>query len=376
MSPRNKKQEVYKFRKIMHNIKKALMEKIDFERDRMLEFWQEHIFDGTPVTFLNDITQWMKEIVAEINETFHHLKEEINETVGQYFQSDRSFLNHDSMTILKNAVIYSTKASECIENDQVILISKGTKYKIPKKTISQEMKSLLHYIEWRHENSYAMVVCKTNKIADDIKRIMDKKDFSYYNDIKIEWKYSKAMFDLPAQYFSKVVCKTTKDKKGFLHYSEIKSKQIPQQEAYVPLFDVESFTSKLEVEPAEYTPSKIKKCNHYENENECEYSCLSHSALWDHQHMYHCSRQYHDDTELRARIVEHKKNLDPEYLGLFDFKSLRYCDDCGLNSCCCGEHDYVCPMHTEYCSIPHCLMSRKLKKEGPQFNYDIKWLLQ
>ena len=95
----------------MHNIKKALMEKIDFERDRMLEFWQEHIFDGTPVTFLNDITQWMKEIVAEINETFHHLKEEINETVGQYFQSDRSFLNHDSMTILKNAVIYSTKAS-------------------------------------------------------------------------------------------------------------------------------------------------------------------------------------------------------------------------------------------------------------------------
>ena len=285
MPPRMKKDFIFF---IIFKLKKTFMEKIEFERMEMAKVWDIYLFDGTPAILLNDIKQWRNEIISEIRETFHHLKEEINEIIGQYSYTDnvkkRNF-NFDSKKYEKNLVIFTTKASEYIENDEVILISKGLAYKLPKKAIIREMKSLLHYIEWRHENSYAMVVCKTNKIADDIKRIMDKKDFSYYNDIKIEWKYSKAMFDLPAQYFSKVVCKTTKDKKGFLHYSEIKSKQIPQQEAYVPLFDVESFTAKLEVEPAEYTPSKIHKCTaHWE----CQYSTLNGIA-----HNDHISCRYH-----------------------------------------------------------------------------------
>ena len=46
------------------------------------------------------------------------------------------------------------------------------------------MKSLLHYIEWRLENSYAMIVWKTIKLAEDINRKMGKEYFQYYTEIK------------------------------------------------------------------------------------------------------------------------------------------------------------------------------------------------
>ena len=76
------------------------------------------------------------------------MKEEINEIIGQYSYTDnvkkRNF-NFDSKTYEKNLVIFTTKASEYIENDKVILISKGLAYKLPKKAIIREMKSLWHY---------------------------------------------------------------------------------------------------------------------------------------------------------------------------------------------------------------------------------------
>ena len=114
-----------------------------------------------------------------------------------------------------------------------------------------------------------MIVWKTIKIADDIKRIMNKKVFPNYNEIKVVWEYfdtsNDSLTKIVRQKYSKIVCETVKDKRDFPYYDEIKSKQIPQQDAYVPLFAVEeTYTAKLVVEPAEYTPSKIKKCNHYE----------------------------------------------------------------------------------------------------------------
>ena len=46
------------------------------------------------------------------------------------------------------------------------------------------MKSLSHYIEWRLENSYAMIVWKTIKFAEDINRKMGEQYFQYYTEIK------------------------------------------------------------------------------------------------------------------------------------------------------------------------------------------------
>ena len=63
---------------------------------------------------------------------------------------------------------YILQASEYINKSKVVLISEGSKYIILKSSISNEMKSLLHYIEWRLENSYAMIVWKTIKLAEDI----------------------------------------------------------------------------------------------------------------------------------------------------------------------------------------------------------------
>ena len=83
----------------------------------------------------------------------------------------------------KNALVLISKASECIVNDKVIFISKGTKYTILKSSIAQEMESLLHYIEWRLENSYALIVWKTIKFAEEINKKMAEEYFEYYIEI-------------------------------------------------------------------------------------------------------------------------------------------------------------------------------------------------
>ena len=222
------------------------------------------------------------------------------------------------MNVEKDAVVLISKASEYIENNVVILASKGSKYRISKESIKNDMQSLMHYIEWRLENSYAMILCKTVILADEIKNAMDKMNFSLYNEIKIEQ-------HVIISKWSEAVCKTVKLDDGimskgvFPRYKEIKSKLIPQQKAYVPLFDVEeSFTSKLVVESAEYIPSKILKCDH------CNYLCLADSnskdiypsPLLDHIGLYHWSDIDGWDHE---RIAFGKKNLDPNYLGSFDF---------------------------------------------------------
>jgi hypothetical protein len=175
----------------VRNVKKALMHKIAFESNEMLSIWDEYLFNETPSVFMHHIAQWRKEIVSEINETYMHLKEEIADTTGHYcylgkpsMASDfNSYYNHSYVVDEKNALVLISKASECIVNDKVICISKGTKYTILKSSIAQEMESLLHYIEWRLENSYALIVWKTIKFAEEINKKMAEEYFEYYIEI-------------------------------------------------------------------------------------------------------------------------------------------------------------------------------------------------
>ena len=126
MSPRMKKGLIHF---IQWRLKKAFMEKIEFERIRMAKVWDIYLFDGTPAILLNDIKQWENEITSEIEETFHHLKEEINEVIGQYqykweYENTANVkkinFNFDSIEYDKELVIFTTKASEYIENGQLL----------------------------------------------------------------------------------------------------------------------------------------------------------------------------------------------------------------------------------------------------------------
>ena len=320
----------------VRNVKKALMHKIGFESDEMLSIWDEYLFNETPSVFMFHIAQWRKEIVSEINETYRHLKEEIADTTGHYcylgkpsMASDfNSYYNHKYVVDKKNALVLISKASECIVNDKVIFISKGTKYTILKSSIAQEMESLLHYIEWRLENSYALIVWKTIKFAEEINKKMAEEYFEYYIEITTQKDDSglKLYLTETDTYTEMKTIKfdgDLKGKKSFPYYNEIVSTQIPSQDPYVPLFDVQSLISKMVVEYAEYRPSKILRCSSLD----CNYSSLDWTAFSDHESMVHSTNKY--CWLLLARIAYGKKSLDPNYMGSFDGKSpLNFCDGC------------------------------------------------
>ena len=330
----------------VRNVKKALMHKIAFESNEMLSIWDEYLFNETPSVFMHHIAQWRKEIVSEINETYMHLKEEIADTTGHYcylgkpsMASDfNSYYNHSYVVDEKNALVLISKASECIVNDKVICISKGTKYTILKSSIAQEMESLLHYIEWRLENSYALIVWKTIKFAEEINKKMAEEYFEYYIEITTQKdEEGQKFYD---SWLKKFTIHTytamkpikfdgdLKGKKSFPYYNEIVSTQIPSQDPYVPLFDVQSLISKMVVEYAEYRPSKILRCSlSIDNYIDCNYSSLSSTALTDHTSMVHGTMK--ECWLLLARIAYGKKTLDPNYMGSFDGNSpLNFCDGC------------------------------------------------
>ena len=336
-----KKQEWCSFIGIMRNVKKALMDKIAFERNEMLSIWNEYLFNETPSVFMHHIAQWRKEIVSEINETYMHLKEEIADTTGHYcylgkpsMASDfNSYYNHSYVVDEKNALVLISKASECIVNDKVILIAKGTKYTILKSSIAQEMESLLHYIEWRLENSYALIVWKTIKFAEEINKKMAEEYFEYYIEITTQKDEEGTKFYDP--WLKKFTIHTytamkpikfdgdLKGKKSFPYYNEIVSTQIPSQDPYVPLFDVQTLISKMVVEYAEYIPSKILRCSSLD----CNYSSLDLTAFRDHESIVHSTNKY--CWLLLARIAYGKKSLDQNYMESFDGKSpLNFCDGC------------------------------------------------
>ena len=336
----------------VRNVKKALMHKIAFESNEMLSIWDEYLFNETPSVFMHHIAQWRKEIVSEINETYMHLKEEIADTTGHYcylgkpsMASDfNSYYNHSYVVDEKNALVLISKASECIVNDKVICISKGTKYTILKSSIAQEMESLLHYIEWRLENSYALIVWKTIKFAEEINKKMAEEYFEYYIEITTQKDEEGTKFY--DSWLKKFTIHTytamkpikfdgdLKGKKSFPYYNEIVSTQIPSQDPYVPLFDVQSLISKMVVEYAEYRPSKILRCSSLD----CNYSSLDWTAFSDHDCIVHSTSKY--CWLLLARIAYGKKTLDPNYMGSFDGNSpLNFCDGCThlIVNCCCPE---------------------------------------
>ena len=336
----------------VRNVKKALMHKIAFESDEMLSIWDEYLFNETPSVFMFHIAQWRKEIVSEINETYRHLKEEIADTTGHYcylgkprMASDfNSYYNHKYVVDKKNALVLISKASECIVNDKVICISKGTKYTILKSSIAQEMESLLHYIEWRLENSYALIVWKTIKFAEEINKKMAEEYFEYYIEITTQKDEEGTKFYDP--WLKKFTIHTytamkpikfdgdLKGKKSFPYYNEIVSTQIPSQDPYVPLFDVQSLISKMVVEYAEYRPSKILRCSSLD----CNYSSLNDTPFRDHVSMVHSTNK--ECWLLLARIAYGKKTLDPNYMGSFDGNSpLNFCDGCThlIVNCCCPK---------------------------------------
>ena len=318
----------------VRNVKKALMDKIAFERNEMLSIWNEYLFNETPSVFMFHIAQWRKEIVSEINETYRHLKEEIADTTGHYCYLGKpymasnfnSYYNHKYVVDKKNALVLISKASECIVNDKVIFISKGTKYTILKSSIAQEMESLLHYIEWRLENSYALIVWKTIKFADEINKKMAEENFEYYIEIKTQ-KDDSGLKEFKNHTYTEMkpikFDGDLKGKKSFPYYNEIVSTQIPSQDPYVPLFDVQSLISKMVVEYAEYRPSKILRCSSLD----CNYSSLDWTAFSDHESMVHSTNKY--CWLLLARIAYGKKSLDQNYMESFDGKSpLNFCDGC------------------------------------------------
>ena len=328
------------------------MDKIAFECKEMKSIWNEYLFNETPSVFMHHIAQWRKEIVSEINETYRHLKEEIADTTGHYCYLGRprmasdfnSYYNHSYVVDEKNAMVMISKASECIVNDKVIFISKGTKYTILKSSIAQEMESLLHYIEWRLENSYALIVWKTIKFAEEINKKMAEEYFEYYIEITTQKDDSGLKFyDSELKKFKNHTYTEMKPikfdgdlkgKKSFPYYNEIVSTQIPSQDPYVPLFDVQSLISKMVVEYAEYRPSKILRCSSLD----CNYSSLNWTALSDHDCIVHSTSK--SCWLLLARIAYGKKTLDPNYMGSFDGNSpLNFCDGCThlIVNCCCPK---------------------------------------
>ena len=125
-----------------------------------------------------------------------------------------------------------------------------------------------------------------------------------------------------------------KGKKLFPYYNEIVSTQIPSQDPYVPLFDVQSLISKMVVEYAEYRPSKILRCSSLD----CNYSSLNLTPFKDHESMVHSTNK--ECWLLLARIAYGKKTLDPNYMGSFDGNSpLNFCDGCThlIVNCCCPK---------------------------------------
>ena len=147
-----------RLRKHLFKLQNKLLLKCSVEKDE--RYFQLSIdfekLEKTCTCFFNEadvkenLSEWRKEIEDEISETFLHLEKQINlkynfYTVDQYPQAG----NPDGM------------------------VGYDFTYSGPKRSILSfqwDARELLHYITWRHENSYAMICEKTNLIAQNIKQ--------------------------------------------------------------------------------------------------------------------------------------------------------------------------------------------------------------
>ena len=155
---------------------------------------------------------------------------------------------------------------------------------------------------------------------------MAEENFEYYIEIKTQKDDSGLKEFKNHTYTEMKPIKFDGDLKGkklFPYYNEIVSTQIPSQDPYVPLFDVQTLISKMVVEYAEYIPSKILRCSSLD----CNYSSLDLTAFRDHESIVHSTNKY--CWLLLARIAYGKKSLDQNYMESFDGKSpLNFCDGC------------------------------------------------
>ena len=125
--------------------------RVEMEKDiEKLEEIASHFSNSDDVK--GNILEWKETIESEILETYEHLKTEIGRKYDYYYKPK---------VTINDLFAKERKSEESFEWDAV---------------------ELLHYIEYIHENSYAMIHEQTNLIANNIKLQMDD-DSTFPNEV-------------------------------------------------------------------------------------------------------------------------------------------------------------------------------------------------
>ena len=155
---------------------------MSWQRKRWIGLWADNLNEAK-LKFLNadDVTEdiaVLKTILeAEISETYYHLKTEIDTEIGPYITHDGSenaYLGHT----------FDEYSEDYIHLDYCIvynIMDNTIEQKRSTHSIQYEAMSLLHYMEWRLQNSLELIVEKIKSMAHGITEQMPNSNKDIFN---------------------------------------------------------------------------------------------------------------------------------------------------------------------------------------------------
>ena len=156
---RDSNQRKFLFKRKLSQVQRTMKAKVSCITKERFLYWNDKLFNQKSY----EVTNWRNEIDEEINETFNNCNTEIDSTIEPYKADPKDCPPYEIHT---RSRMYR-------------------RYMVHKTSIQNDMKSLLNYIEWRLENSYEFILCKTVALADFIKMNMSEFEvFPLYDTIK------------------------------------------------------------------------------------------------------------------------------------------------------------------------------------------------
>ena len=180
-----------KYKNKIYKISSKLQEKCTFIKTMRMDYWNFWLFNEVaeylPLTYVGKMEErlkkWRAEIIKEIKCTYKHLKKEIADTVDPCWK----YVVHWGLKLDRNEIYFIRP-----ENYP------GRGYLKSRKTLQIEFKELWNYIDFRHDNSYELILEKTMSFANEIKSLMiEPYEFLHYNRLKNQYDLVK---DIPEEY--------------------------------------------------------------------------------------------------------------------------------------------------------------------------------
>lgn len=179
-----------KFKAKISKVKTTLKEKCTHMKTERMNYWDTWLFDEIteylPLSYKTDleerISDWRAEITEEIKSTYKHLNNEIRDTVDPYWNDVGGVM---SIQYDKDEIHFS-KWQEQLH------------YLKSRRTLRIDFAELWNYIDFRHNNSYELILEKTMSLANEIKsKMLEPFEFPHYGRLKNQYDLLK---DIPQAY--------------------------------------------------------------------------------------------------------------------------------------------------------------------------------